>query len=982
VTGERWARVKSLFQAVVERPLAERDTFLAAMTAGDDELRHEVESLLASDAAHASVLDRLPVAAAPGLGATPVLVPEWTSQTRAQPVFGARDRVGVYEIVAPLGAGGMGEVYRGRDTTLNRDVALKVLPAAFSLDPDRLARFRREARMLAALNHPNIAAIYGFEESIAARALVLELVEGPTLADWIAKGPMPPEQALPIARQIAEALEAAHEQGIIHRDLKPANVKVRPDGVVKVLDFGLAKALASEPAPAAVDPAHSPTISNTATREGLILGTAAYMSPEQARGQLVDKRTDIWAFGCVIFEMLVGKAAFRGDTATDLLAAVVKDEPCWTDLPAETPTAIRRLLVRCLKKDPRQRLQAIGDARIEIDTIDETLPAVSEATASRRGRPRWQTAWLPWAAAAALAVGVGIWEARRAVRRGDSDFAAAQFTRLTDWQGTQGRGEISPDGKFVAFLSDRAGEFDIWWSQVGTGRFTNLTPDIPALDGPRTDSLLRTFGFSGDGAEIWFSLGDASAPKLIRALSGGTPRAFLSEGTSTPSWSPDGSRLVYFANRDGDPLFIADSTGGDAREIPIAPSDPADWSGDRTNTVHNHNPVWSPDGEWIYFSHGLDPTVRMDIWRVRPSGGAPERITNENAAVTFLTPLDARTLLFVGRLSDRQGPWLWALDVENKVTRRLSWGLEQYTTVAASRDGRRVVATIANPTVTLWRVPLLDRPAEDRDAQPYAVPTTRALAPRFGGTSLFYLSARGTGDGLWRVQDGQAYEIRTSADGPLSEPPAVTLDGSRVAVTVRQQGKRHLAIMSADGTNARTFAASIDVDGAAGQAMIDWSPDGRWIVTGGSDAQGPALLKVPIDGGAPIRLVAGQAANPVWSPDGSVIVYSGTLGAGANTPLLGVRPSGEPVELPQVRVRPGGYRFLPDGKRLVYLPRLQALDFWQLDFTTNLTRQITRLGNRGALRTFDITPDGKSLVFDRSQQNSELVVIDLPEPTR
>ena len=289
-------------------------------------------------------------------------------------------RLGAYDVLAVIGAGGMGEVYRARDSSLQRDVALKVLPDAFVLDPDRLARFKREAQVLAALNHPNIAAIYGFEESGGAPTLVLELVDGPTLADRIAQGPLPLDEALPIAAQIADALEAAHEQGIVHRDLKPANIKVRPDGAVKVLDFGLAKALDPPGGTPASD--HSPTITSPAlTRAGLILGTAAYMSPEQARGRQADARSDVWAFGVVLLEMLTGQRTFKGDDVADTLAAVLRAEPSWSTLPAGTPPSIRRLLRRCLQKDPRRRLQHIGDARLELADADQ--PEAAEPAALR-----------------------------------------------------------------------------------------------------------------------------------------------------------------------------------------------------------------------------------------------------------------------------------------------------------------------------------------------------------------------------------------------------------------------------------------------------------------------------------------------------------------------------------------------------------------------------------------------------------------------
>ncbi len=304
-------------------------------------------------------------------------------------------RLGSYEVVAPIGVGGMGEVYRATDLKLKREVALKVLPEIFAGDAQRMARFEREAQLLASLNHTNIAAIHGLQESDGVRALVMELVEGPTLGERIAQGLLHVEEALPIAKQIAEALEYAHERGIIHRDLKPANVKVKADGTVKVLDFGLAKALADDPATS--DISTSPTLSVAATRAGFILGTAAYMSPEQARGKPVDRRADIWSFGAVFFEMLTGKLAFGGDTTSDTLAAVIRADPDWNALPKNTPARIRQLVRRCLEKDPRRRLQAIGEARF---AVEETIanPSAGETVAAPThvvAAPFWRRA-LPW----------------------------------------------------------------------------------------------------------------------------------------------------------------------------------------------------------------------------------------------------------------------------------------------------------------------------------------------------------------------------------------------------------------------------------------------------------------------------------------------------------------------------------------------------------------------------------------------------------
>src|SRR5215471_2827738 len=383
-TSERWRRVEALYHAALQRPPGERTAFLRVACADDAEMRLDVESLLAQPASDVGFLQTSALAvAARAVEALP------TTLTVGQ-------AVGPYTILGMLGAGGMGEVYRASDGQLGREVAIKLLPPAFLNDPDRLARFEREKRMLAALNHPNIAAIYTVEPIDSGRALVLELVEGPTLADRLERGPLPLADALRIATQIVDALEAAHEKGIVHRDLKPANIKLRPDGTVKVLDFGLAKAV---PRDDSMPDVKSLTLGTTGDR---VIGTPAYMSPEQARGQVIDKRTDIWAFGCVLFEMLTGRAAFAGATVTDTLAAIIDQEPDWTSLPSATPSAVRRLLRRCLEKDAQRRLHDIADARLE---IEEALAAKSETIESATPRRGWPKAlWVASVLVAALAI--------------------------------------------------------------------------------------------------------------------------------------------------------------------------------------------------------------------------------------------------------------------------------------------------------------------------------------------------------------------------------------------------------------------------------------------------------------------------------------------------------------------------------------------------------------------------------------------------
>ncbi len=377
-------------------------------------------------------------------------------------------KLGSYEIIAPLGAGGMGEVYRARDTKLGREVAIKVLPQEFAGDEGRLARFEREAQLLASLNHPNIAAIHGLEESNGIRHLILELAPGKTLAERLAAGPLPVEEALSVCRQIAEALEAAHEKGIVHRDLKPANVKVTPEGKVKVLDFGLAKALEGERAEQ--DASTSPTLSEVATRAGVILGTAPYMSPEQARGKPLDKRTDIWSFGCVLYEMLTGRAAFSGETVSDTIAAILDREPDWKALPNDTPATIRLLLRRCLEKDRNQRLHDIADARIEIEDAGRQARNGGILAAPEPVRS-WRWVLGITALTCALAGALITWVAMRSAGVDHSSVPQlASVARLTHDPEFSESPTWSPDRTLLAFASNRSGNFEIYVRRVEGGQ--------------------------------------------------------------------------------------------------------------------------------------------------------------------------------------------------------------------------------------------------------------------------------------------------------------------------------------------------------------------------------------------------------------------------------------------------------------------------------------------------------------------------------
>jgi serine/threonine-protein kinase len=475
-----------------------------------------------------------------------------------QRVLEPGNSLGPYTILEFVGAGGMGEVYRARDAKLNRDVALKVRRAAFTLDSDRLARFKREAQMLAALNHPNVAAIYGLEDSDAGQALVLELVEGATLAGRIAKGRIPINEALSIGKQIAQGLEAAHERGIIHSDLKPANIKLRPDGTVKILDFGLAKALGSVEAASLAPDADIPT-SSQISRDGMIFGTAAYMSPEQARGEALNKRIDIWAFGCVLYEALTGRRAFRGDAADEARTAVLNQDPDWNALPVETPASVVRLLHKCLEKDPGRRLHDIADARIEIE--DASVPA--PVAVHKRHRPAlWALAGI-----AAIAFSIAVWSWRPVARPTEAAPSVKRLqVRLPEaeplaraWSMPLGLGQpsiaVSPDGARLAYVLERQGVTQLYLRPLD---------DLEATPIVRTEGAFGPF-FSPDGRWIGF-FAEHKLKKV--AVSGGEPIQLCNAPNAYGgSWATDGT--ILFATDEGRRLMRVRESGGACQPVQV-----------------------------------------------------------------------------------------------------------------------------------------------------------------------------------------------------------------------------------------------------------------------------------------------------------------------------------------------------------------------------------------------------------------------------
>lgn len=878
----------------------------------------------------------------------------------------AGTRLGPYEILSLLGEGGMGEVYRARDTRLGREVAVKVLPAGFASDSERVKRFDREARAASALNHPSIVTIYDFGSEDSFSYIAMELVSGESLRAVVAGEPLPVRRLLQIGAQMADGLAKAHGAGIVHRDLKPENVMVTEDGLVKILDFGLAKL--TQPYVSDSDRTQSPMVSGV-TEEGVILGTVAYMSPEQAMGRAVDYRSDQFSFGSILYELATGRRAFVRASTPETFTAIIREEPePIATVNPRVPAPVRWIVERCLAKEPRNRFASTEDLARDLATVRDHLseamgevevaPALSPPT--RRRRSWWVGAAI--VAGILLALGATAWRLRETDYFWKNPLADARFTRLTDWEGSELDAAISADGKFAAFLSDRNGRFDAWLGQVGGGEFLNLSrghfPGLPNF-------VVRSVGFSDDAAHVWLRIGARNAKdhsvRLVPTM-GGTLRAFLPNAVEAV-WLPNRSQLLYYSSDPGDPMFVADRNGGNPRRIYISPPG-----------IHNHYPTCSPDGRFVYFARGL-PQRDMDIWRVPSAGGTAERLTNHHSRVAYPALLDDDTLIYSATRPDGSGSGLYAMDVERRIPHAVTSGLEEYASVASSADGRRLVATVANPIRNLWTASISDHLVDDAGISRFHLPTVRASSPRFGPDYVVYLSSKGGPAGLWKYEDGVETELWKGSDRAVMTAPAISPDGSQICFALRQEGQAHLYLMASDGTNARRIAHMLDVSDAA-----SWSPDGKWIAVVANEVKANPLFKVPVDGGAPVRLVEGVIADPVWSPDGRFILYSETKGS-ATARLAGVTPDKKPVPLPELWVLNWGnrYRFLPGGRELVVmLGEMWHQNFWRLDLASGRLRQLTNFAQGYDMKSFDVSADGTQILFDRLRENSDVVLIDLP----
>ena len=594
-------------------------------------------------------------------------------------------------------------------------------------------------------------------------------------------------------------------------------------------------------------------------------------------------------------------------------------------------------------------------------------PAMPPRSAIASSVTKW-TFVLPLAAAGvALAIGASLWfQGTEYFWR--NPIVDARFQAVTDFGGVEQAAAVSRDGQFVAFLSDRDGQMDVWVTQVGSGQFHNLTRGSAR---ELVNPSVRTMGFSPDGSFVTFWVrkqdglrgGDINiwaVPTL-----GGQPRPYL-EGVAEFDWSHDGSRLAYHTPGPGDPLFVSDgSRRSDDRPIFTAPAG-----------LHSHFPLWAPDTAFIYLVQGSLPD-KLDIWRITPAGGTPERITSHIARVSHPVLLDRRTLMYLASDPDGSGPWLYSVDVERRIPHRLTSGLDQYTSLAASADGRRLVVTLASSKRTLWRLRIAGSPTEVSAAARISLTTSTGFSPRLGPNYLLYVSAAGTSESIWKLANGTGTELWSGQGARVFGGPAISPDGRYVAFSVRQHGQTLLYVMQADGTNARIVADSLDLRGAPA-----WVPDGQSITAAADDNGVPHLFRVPVDGRSPAPFVREYSVDPAWAPDGRFLVYSGPdIGTTFSVKAVTAEAAAHPLAALTLTRGARHLAFLPGGRTLVFMRgEIQHKNLWHIDLETGAERQLTNLGPDFDIRDFDISPDGGEVVMERVQERSDVVLLDLPRP--
>jgi serine/threonine-protein kinase len=801
-------------------------------------------------------------------------------------------QLGPFTIQSLLGAGGMGEVYRAHDSRLDRDVAIKVLPATLLIDPERRARFDREARLLASLNHPHIGAIYGVEDVGDTRALVLELVQGPTLAERIESGPLPLKESLRIASQIADALDAAHQNGVVHRDLKPANIKIRTDGAVKVLDFGLGKIAADDLIPSSTKAATAAM----ATREGVVMGTAAYMSPEQARGAPVDKRSDIWAFGCILYEMLTGRTAFDRPTWSDTIAIILEREPDWQAVPPTTPVSIQRLVRRCLEKDVTRRLRDIGDARSELDDMmssrtDGEPAMTSTETMIVRRRPFLLAAI---AVASALAAGTAVWMLKPVPPAAASPIARltvsfADGDTLPDF--SQPGLAISPDGRTLAYMARRGERAQL---------FVRSIDKIDATLLAGTDGGRDPF-FSPDGR--WLAFFAEGKLKKVLTTGGGLETLCDAASGLGGSWSTDDT--IYFAPFNTSGIWKVSASGGMSTEFshmdrkrgevshrwPQVLSDGKTvlftvWTGPGWDEKHLEIQVGSTDhrrlvpgastgryvrsGHLVYSKAEALVAVPFDLSTLKVTGNPVtlvDRAYEAEAEGAYFAVSDSGTLAYIpGNVAVFERRLVWVR--RDGIVEPIPASPNAYTDPALSPDGRSAAVSIQGATQTLW---IYDFARSTMTTLPSAGSSQAPVWTRDGRRVIYRGTRNGYRNLYWRSADGAGEEERLTNTNTLQTPASISHDATLLFVEVSPETGADVWTL---GLPPRTRASQVLINTRFSEGSAVLSPDGRWVAYDSNESGRPEIYVRPFPGpGGKLAISTGGGTSPRWSHDGRELFY-------------------------------------------------------------------------------------------------------------
>jgi Tol biopolymer transport system component len=883
-------------------------------------------------------------------------------------------RIGPYEIKSLLGAGGMGEVFLAHDARLGRDVALKVLPSQFAADPDRLRRFENEARAASQLNHPNILTVFDIGTEDGRPYVVAERLEGETLRDRLQRGPMGEREALEIGRQVARGLSAAHSRGIVHRDLKPENLFLTRDGHVKLLDFGVAKLTGD------ASRADSKTETQFGTESGVILGTVQYMAPEQVKGQAIDQRADLFAFGAVLFEMLTGKAPFTRPSRAESMSAVMNDTPPSLDeeRPGSSPL-VARVVEHCLEKAPEQRFQSARDLLFALDSASSrsssgpaAASSVGPAPASTRSRGIRGIGI--GAGAVALALAIGWWAgAMRAPR--DDRLTFARVTRFAASDAIEFAPALSPDGKWIAYLADTPMRTDLWVKFRTGGEAVNLTAGLQDVHVARRNDV-GGLDISPDGSQILFPAGPPNAAPtqqsmyVIGAPLGGAPRKLISFGLGA-RWSPDGKKLVYVVpgGSAGDSLQVSDADGGDARTIvPLV------------GGVHTHFPAWSADGEYIYFTRAtstqnLEPS---EIYRVRAAGGTAEAVVTTNRRAGYPFPaLDGSGLLYSANPIGEE-PALWWLPTDGRAV-RLTTGVGEYLEARLSRDKRTLVSSVSEVRRELASIPVGENPhftdlteGSSGDADP-------AVSPR--GDRLAFSSTRQGDRHIWTSRlDGTDARELTLGDA-VEERPAWSPDASTIAFVSTRGTSRAIWVVGADGSGLRKILDVPVID------SVTWSPDAAELAFAMSAGAVPGIFRVHLNGGQPVRVATPEGAtSPNWSAARNLIAYISNLPPANGNPsraALGlVTPDGHSVPAPWgegPRLSNGTVTWSHDGQSIVGLSQAGAIEtsiyVFEMDRATAPRLLVTLAGNQRC-RGIAWFPDKSKVIAGLSSRASDIVLFD------